>query len=218
MICVSAGNIDLSKLKILLESENLVEIRLDMNNYSDDELIKIFSSQTNTIATCRPGRFTEAERIRKLELCIESGASFVDVEVESTKNSIKHISETAKENNCRIIISYHNNEKTPLVSKLINICRVSAGLGADIIKIATYVNDQSDNAKLLSLYSNKEFSLTLPVIAIGMGKLGKITRIAAPFMGAPFTYASYRAGQETAEGQIGKPELKRIYKIIDDEQ
>ncbi len=218
MICVSAGNIDLSELKSLLESEELVEIRLDMNNFTDDELKQIFSSTAKTIATCRPGKFTESERIRKLELCIESGASFIDVELESTKNSIKHLSETAKKHNCSLIISHHNNEITPPVSELINIYKVSAESGADIIKIATHVNDQSDNAKLLSLYDIKEFSKTTPVIAVGMGNMGKITRIAAPLMGAPFTYASSEAGKGTAEGQIGKSELKRIYKIIDNEQ
>ena len=94
----------------------------------------------------------------------------------------------------------------------------SSETGADIIKIATSAMNYSDNAKLLSLYNIKESSQLVPVIAIGMGEIGKITRIAALFSGAPFTYASFEAGKETAEGQIEKSDLQKIYKIINDEQ
>ncbi len=217
MICVSTGNIESRELFKLLNSEELVEIRLDMKDFSDMELTRVFSSPAKTIAACRPGKFAEAERVRKLALSIESGAAFVDLELESNEISFKQISETAKKYNCRLIISHHNYYNTPPASKLLNICKLSSELGADIIKIATYVNEPSDNSKLLSLYNIIENSLTSPLIAIGMGKLGKLTRIAAPYMGAPFTYASFEAGKETAEGQIEKSELEKIYKIIEDE-
>ncbi len=218
MICVSAGNIDFTELTELLRSEKLVEIRLDLNDFSDDELIKIFSSPTKTIATCRPGRFTEEERIRKLKVCIESGASFADIELDTIEISFKQISQLSKKHNCSLIISHHNFENTPQVSELKNIYRSCSEKGADIVKISTIVKDPADNAKLLSLYNNEESPEMSPLIITGMGEKGKITRISAPLMGAPFTYASYEAGKETAEGQIEKSDLEKIYRLIKDEQ
>jgi len=217
MICVSTGNIDFTNLISLMETEELVEIRLDLNDFSDNELVKIFSASTKTIATCRPGIFLEEERIRKLQLCIVSGASFVDIEIDSIENSFKTISATAKEHNCSLIISYHNYKRTPSLPELINLYRSSSEMGADIMKIATSTSNHSDIAKLLSLYNIKESSQLIPVIVIGMGEIGKITRVSALFLGAPFTYASFKAGEETAEGQIGKSDLQKIYNIIDDE-
>ncbi|MEN8223672.1 MAG: type I 3-dehydroquinate dehydratase [Acidobacteriota bacterium] len=218
MICVSAGNINFTELTELLKSAELTEIRLDLNDFSDEELITIFTSSAKTIATCRPGRFTEEERIRKLILCMESGASFVDIELETEKNSFKRISELSKKYNCSLIISHHNFEKTPPLSELKDIYSYCSEKGADIIKISTLVKDPGDNAKLLSLYGNSENSGIPPLIVIGMGEKGKITRVSAPFLGAPFTYASTGRGKETAEGQIGKSDLEKIYRLIKDEQ
>ncbi len=217
MICVSVGSIGFPELIELLRSEEFVEIRLDLNNFSDDQLIKLFSSPAKTIATCRPGKFKEEERIKKLKLCVESGASFIDIEKETMDDSHREISTLAKAENCKLIISYHNYEETPPVSELKKIFRSSQDMGADIVKIACKVTSENDNAILLSLYHFLENTDTSQLILIGMGEKGKITRIAAPFLGAPFTYASYEVGKETAQGQITKSEIDEIIKLITDE-
>jgi len=43
-----------------------------------------------------------------------------------------------------------------------------------------------------------------------MGRKGRLTRILAPLLGCPFTYASIDGGKETAEGQIDAASLRRI--------
>ncbi len=48
----------------------------------------------------------------------------------------------------------------------------------------------------------------------GMGKDGRITRIAAPLLGAPFTYASLDNTRETASGQLDSRTLKQIIDMI----
>ena len=217
MICVSIGSISFPELAKLLRSEEFVEIRLDQNDFSDDELRSIFSTLTKTIATCRPGKFKEEERIKKLKLCVESGASFIDIELETMDDSFKEISILAKVQNCNLIISHHNYEETPPISELKKIFRSSQDMGADIVKIACKVTTEKDNAILLSLYHCLEDTDTSQLILIGMGEKGKITRVAAPLLGAPFTYASYEAGKETAQGQITKSEIEEIIKVITDE-
>ena len=217
MICVSAGKTKFTDLTELLRTEELIEIRIDMNDFSDQEMKKIFSSPAKTIATCRPGKFSEPERIRKLEIGIESGADFVDLELESKKNSFVQIVRTAKKHNCSIIISHHNFHGTPPVPELKKIFREAADLGADIVKIASRINTPSDNVRLLSLYHLIEDHPAPSLITIGMGEMGKITRVAAPFLGSPFTYASAGKGKETAAGQIEDQDLKKILRILENE-
>jgi 3-dehydroquinate dehydratase-1 len=61
----------------------------------------------------------------------------------------------------------------------------------------------------MSLYNSDK-----TIIALGMGNLGKITRIAAPFLGAPFTYAYPTGRKRTAEGQFSIDKLEDIMKRI----
>ena len=50
-----------------------------------------------------------------------------------------------------------------------------------------------------------------------MGNKGRITRIAAPLLGSPFTFASLSKGKETAEGQIEKDILEQMMRLLTDE-
>ena len=49
---------------------------------------------------------------------------------------------------------------------------------------------------------------------IGMGKKGRITRVVAPLVGSPFTFASLIEGRETAEGQIDKAALGSLMETL----
>lgn len=216
MICVSVGNIGYRELNDLLQSEELAEIRLDLNDFTDKELKKIFSSPAKTIVTCRPGKFTETERIRKLMLCMAAGASYIDIEMETAEESLNDIISTAGKQNCKLIISHHNFEKTPPVSELKETFMSCSEMGADIVKIACQVKSDEDNAILISLYHHEGGGEMPPMIIIGLGKKGRVTRIAAPFLGAPFTYASFQAGRETGDGQINKSSIEKIIKLITD--
>ena len=48
------------------------------------------------------------------------------------------------------------------------------------------------------------------MVVLGMGEMGKITRIMAPFLGAEFTFAAMDEGKETAPGQIPYLKMKEI--------
>jgi 3-dehydroquinate dehydratase-1 len=49
-----------------------------------------------------------------------------------------------------------------------------------------------------------------------MGEKGRVTRILAPLLGSPFTYASYEAGKETAPGQIEDKRLEEMIRLLSD--
>ena len=69
-------------------------------------------------------------------------------------------------------------------------------------------NNFEEDIKILEKIFNKK------IIVIGMGEKGKITRIVAPLLGSPFTYASLKEGKETAEGQISVDRLKELMRLL----
>ena len=83
--------------------------------------------------------------------------------------------------------------------------------GADIVKIASHVSRAEDLQNLFKLYRKD-----CRMVIIGMGKLGVISRIAAPLLGAEFTFAAPEAGKETAPGQISKDKLLSIIRQIEE--
>jgi 3-dehydroquinate dehydratase-1 len=206
MICVSLAEKDPDVCLEILEKVEMAEIRIDLAELSDKDIIKIFSARKKLIATCRPGKYSLSERIQKLKLSIESGATFVDIEYESEDDFRNAMIEFAHDRQCDVIISYHNYEITPELDELEKIMNKCFELGADIAKIATLIKVNRDNSKILSLYKAPG-----RLIAIGMGELGKISRIVAPFLGAEFTYASLTEESITAPGQIS---YKRLNKYI----
>jgi 3-dehydroquinate dehydratase-1 len=181
------------------------EIRIDLAEFSNEEIKEVFSKGKKVIATCRPGKIKDHERVEMLKIAIESGATFVDIEYEATLEYKSDIIDFAHKYQCDVIISYHNYDKTPELDELENIVNQCYTQGADLAKIATHVNVNRDNSKILSLYKAPG-----RLVAIGMGDLGRISRIVAPFLGAEFTYASVEDGSATAPGQINYERLNQF--------
>jgi len=210
MICVSIADVSVNEATQIINENELSEVRMDRLNACMDDIKSLFSLKGKTIATYRPvDGLDEETRKKALILAIESGASYVDVEVEAADDFKADIIVAARRKNCSVIVSYHDFTKTPVMRELEQVLNWCYESGADIAKVACRVNSIEDNAKLLSVYSmNKN------VISIGMGELGRITRIAAPLLGAPFTYASINRERRTAPGQIDSESLKNIIRMI----
>lgn len=211
MICVSIAEVTFEKCLYALKGVDFAEIRIDKMAVEVEDVKKIFNKHPKLIATCRPGRVDDKKRKELLLVAIEAGAAFVDVEVESDDEYKNTIIEKARSAGCRIIVSYHNFEKTPQRVELEHILNWCFDSGADIAKIACRVNSEKDNARLLGLLNE-----TRSLVVAGIGDKGKISRVVAPLLGSPFTYASLIAGKETAEGQIDKETLKRIFQTLKD--
>jgi 3-dehydroquinate dehydratase I len=205
MICVAISDRSLEKCLKTLDDCEMAEIRLDLTGFNEDEIRQVFTHKTPTIATCRPEKKGTEDQLKKLKLAIETGARYVDIEYEADKRQKDALIEIAHQHNCRVIISYHNFFETPSSDELFKIADTAYKQGADIVKIATMTNQTSDNARLFSLYS-----LNKPLVGLGMGEIGKITRIMAPFLGAEFTFASMDDGSATAPGQITYNRMKQL--------
>ena len=208
MICLSISGLAANQILEELQHVSIAEIRLDLLNLSDAEIKKIFESHSNLIVTYRPGQVDESERTRQLKLALECGAAWIDIEFEATADWKNEMLSFAKKLGKRTIISSHNFEETPSKEALNALITNMQNEGTDLVKLACQANSQDDCARLLSLYERYK-----NILVIGMGSLGTITRIAAPFLGAPFTFAAGKAGK-TAPGQLTFSEMQQAIQLI----
>lgn len=214
MICVSISECSAGRCLEALEGLDFAEIRMEGMNLAMEDIQQIFSQPVKLIATCRPGYLPDRTRKSFLLDAIQAGTSYVDIEIESESAYKMEIIEAARRKGCQVIISFHNYMRTPGLERLRAIISQCFAEGADVAKIACRVLSEGDSARLLGLYSRKQMEKKL--LVVGMGEKGKITRIMAPFLGSPFSYAARTAGQETADGQIPKERLEAIMRAIHD--
>jgi 3-dehydroquinate dehydratase type I len=210
MICIAISDKNMDNCLAALKNVEMAEIRLDLTGFDLKEIEKIFSRHNKLIATHRPDKHSEEERMKNLKTAIKAGAKYLDLEYESNENYRKEMISFAHSNNCDVIISYHNYKNTPDSEVLKIILKNCFDFGADIAKIVATAITNIDNAKILSLYNYPG-----RIIAFCMGNMGKITRIIAPFMGAEFTYAAMDEGEATAAGQIKYSDIKSIIQKIE---
>ena len=208
-ICVSLGGMPFTSCLQLASAWPMVEVRLDLLKL-DPEKIEILAMQCRQwIASCRAGSLSERERTVLLAAAIRSGATYVDIEYEAAPGFRQELTDLARQYQCKLIISYHNFEMTPDADALDRIIRHSEVMGADCVKIAVTANSPSDCAQVMSLYSRHS-----RIIAFAMGDIGKITRIAAPLLGAEFTFASVDEAHQTAPGQLTASQMEVIFKVL----
>ena len=209
MICTSIANIDFKELQTLISEFEMLELRLDLLDYSDLEYQKIYKLGKPIIATYRYGNTDDSIRTEALQKAISLGANYIDIEIDADPLFIDTMILFARKNKCKIIISYHNNELTPSMEKLNLLIEKSKTLKPDYVKLACKANSKKDVARILALYQNHQ-----QLIAFNMGEKGKISRLASLYLGADFTYAAVSKNKSTAEGQLTNRELKIITKEI----
>lgn len=210
MICTSICEKDKGRLIEKLKGVDFAEVRLEALSPTVEDVREIFSQHNNLVATMRPGTQADEQRLMILAAAIDAGAAYVDIELKSSTILREGVLAQARKNGCKVIVSYHNHKETPERETLAHITDECFSAGADIAKIACLANSHADAARILGLLDG-----TRPIIAIGMGRMGRITRVAAPLLGSPFTFASQGEGTETAEGQIEAGALLRILSEIE---
>ncbi|HCM90302.1 MULTISPECIES: type I 3-dehydroquinate dehydratase [Vagococcus] len=120
----------------------------------------------------------------------------------------------AKQNNVKVLISSHDYQGTPNENQLTEMIYDMRYLGADISKIAVTPNDMQDVLTILQS-SNKINTERedVPFVIIGMGEVGRLTRLTGELFGSVLTFAS-SGKYNSAPGQIPIPELRRGLDVI----
>jgi len=208
MICISIS--EYSQLDSVLQGEvRMIELRLDLIRRPPSELYSILQQGVKTLVCCREGVYSEKERLNMLKESVALGASYVDIELESSAEFARELMISAEEASCEVIFSHHDFTGTPQKDELIKKLKACYQRGGVLAKIATMVQSSEDVLNLLSLYKHPGRKVIL-----GMGPMGRITRVAAPILGSEFTFASPAEGGETAPGQMSAEQLRIIYHIL----
>lgn len=209
MICVSLLKDSVDQVVNALKSLTLAEVRLETLPQTEEMVKTVFNCKAQIVATNRVNDQSEQTRQQVLLWAVENGAAYVDVEIESEQSFKQPIIEKAKKEGCKVIVSYHNYNTTPSKQELDNIIKTCFEQGADIAKVACLAKTEAHAARILGLADDSR-----TVLPIGMGKKGQIVRIAAPFVGSPFTFACLPE-EQAAPGQIEQTVLEKVYRDSD---
>jgi 3-dehydroquinate dehydratase I len=217
-ICVSIATDRIVSLKKQIEKAfvsgaDFVEIRFDFLHLTDIEnalrLVENFKSKA--VFTFRSkeegGKFrgSNKDRITLLKKLSLSRPMLLDVEFNTIKNN-RNLLRFLRNRGIRILISWHDFDKTPSNDKLIEMLERMKSYSY-YVKIVTTAQDIQDALRVLNLYRSIG---KLHLIAFAMGDAGIISRIFCTTMGtAPFTYASL--DEAIAPGQLTVSQMREIY-------
>jgi 3-dehydroquinate dehydratase-1 len=141
---------------------------------------------------------------RDLLLAFLPLAAFVDVELRSAR-ALAAILRAAKPDRVRTIISFHDFRGTPSGARLDEIARRGRSLGPDLVKIATRTDTAAQLDRLLDFFERQ--SCAGKVVAMGIGKFGRASRLELARRGCLLNYA--HLGTAKVAGQLSIRELRR---------
>jgi 3-dehydroquinate dehydratase-1 len=154
------------------------------------------------------------ERVELLESMLQTGlADIVDFEISSGEAAVSRIVQAVRSSQAKLILSFHDFQRTPEPGFMIGKLAEAERLGADIAKLAVMPQDYQDVIDLLgaTLKARSEV-LAIPVITIAMGEIGRLTRIAGALFGSDISFALGQ--QSSAPGQIPVDELRQAWKSL----
>ncbi|MBX9577330.1 MAG: type I 3-dehydroquinate dehydratase [Chthoniobacterales bacterium] len=113
-----------------------------------------------------------------------SWANIIDIELASAKE-FSPIITMAHDQQCEVILSYHNFKTTPSLKELEALASQAAQADATIFKVATTTSSEEELERLLEF---QQLSHPLPVATMGMGSLGKTSRLRLAATGSALVY------------------------------
>ncbi|MDB6138332.1 MAG: quiB [Verrucomicrobiaceae bacterium] len=189
---------------------DLVELRLDLLELDADELqhaIPLLGLPVLLTARhpAEGGRGTEDAAGRKalLEPLINL-AAIVDIELRSMRD-MQDIMAQARRHGVSVMGSFHDFQVTPGEEVLRGVTDLAQTTGLDAVKLATYLNGPDDLMRLMKLVSDKR---RMPMSVMGMGGLGRVSRLALAKLGSLLNYGYL--GEANAPGQWPSRQLKDL--------
>jgi 3-dehydroquinate dehydratase-1 len=212
IVLVLSGGEREESVRHALSSVGWVELRIDMFPEKRRTVLR-FPRRTGlrVIGTVRwkkesgngkPG-MSEKERL-ELYKNIMDCVDYVDVEIKS--RIALQVVEYAREKGKKVILSYHDFNRTPSFSVLEKIYEEGREFKPDIVKIAAKACSRNELFTLLSF--TYKYSGRFPLVVTPMG-VSAVERLMPIYMGSLFTYVSLH--KPTAPGQ---PSLDFIKKFL----
>lgn len=153
------------------------------------------------------GNLGAAERAALLDSHLDI-AALMDVELRSAMD-LQGVISKAKSRAVGVIGSFHDFNSTPGDEVLKGAVDFALQFKFDAVKIATTLHSADDLARLLHLLAGEK---RIPLSVMGMGGLGRISRIALARCGSILNYGY--VGESNAPGQLPARRLKEILKEV----
>lgn len=137
-------------------------------------------------------------------------ASLVDaVDIELSSDIAPTVIDGAKSAGALAIVSYHDFDDTRPYDELQAIAKRAVAAGADVVKIATTVQTETQMRDLARLLVEP---VAEDMIVIGMGERGGASRTFFPLLGSKLTFAKVNAS--SAPGQVDFAEMMRLLRLF----
>lgn len=209
IVGVIASRADLGRAIRMRKPPDLFELRLDCLIDIADQLKNLLAKlHAPLVVTARHPREGGANNLgirqrRNLLTQFLDHADYVDVELRSVP-ALRSLLNLAGEKKIRRIISLHNFTSTPNERTLAAKARDAKSHGADIFKVATRTDTPTELGRLVDFITQNR--LNLGVAAMGIGKLGAISRVVLARAGSALIYASVCPASKI-EGQLSLEQL-----------
>lgn len=153
------------------------------------------------------------ERITLIMEAITSNIpDIVDVELSSGEREVRKVLGRANEKGVAVILSHHDFHNTPPAGALLEKIILAQKLGGSIAKVAVMPRAPEDVLSLFNASLKARREVDIPVIAVAMGNLGTVSRVAGCLFGSDVTFAE--GALPSAPGQIPVAELRRAMNIF----
>lgn len=189
---------------------DLLELRLDLLKLDPGELRKVIPVLgLPVLLTARHpaegGQGTEAAAGRRalLEPLLDL-AALIDIELRSVME-LRDLLPRARSLGVGVIGSFHDFQATPGDEILQGAMDMAQTTGCDAVKLATYLNGPDDLIRLMRIVSGHR---RLPMSIMGMGPLGRVSRLTLAKLGSLLNYGYL--GESNAPGQWPAALLKDL--------
>lgn len=166
-----------------------------------------------TIRTIDEGGEASLDAVEYAELVglLARLADAVDVEID--RAGAKDLIAGARAAGAIVVASHHDFSATAPSEAVFGVLSRMDAAGADVLKIACRARDAQDALRLLDVQLRARVVFSRPIIAIGMGGAGALTRIAGSRFGSAATFASL--GAASAPGQLSVEETRGVLDLLE---
>ena len=136
-------------------------------------------------------------------------ADLVDVQIRHP--AAPQLLGVAKELGVPVVGSWHDMQATPTVGEIADALAQAESLGASVAKVAVTPHDGDDLDTLANASTRAFDTARIPLIVVGMGEVGMVSRVYGHLFGSQATFAS--VGEPSAPGQLDLAALQTIWQI-----
>ncbi len=195
-----------------LPAVDAVEVRVDSlpQPPSPEEILAIPCPVIVTVRDAAEGGYRNLPIAVREALYLEllPAAAAIDIEAANLRHFSSVIA-SARSQKIAVIASFHDFEKTPAPGALVRIAKRAVAEGATCVKFATTPRSPADLAGMLTLFEK----IDVPVAMMGMGPLGKLSRLLFSRCGSCLNYAWL--GSPQVAGQWSVPQFHKAFASLD---